>query len=342
MQQGLGRCAIALRSSENIEKYKEIVLWGCLHNLAFDRQCEGTRAVYVYELASYFRDDEYFVVPLINAFRKLPRYADWLFAHECELLCLFGESGSEKAKNALQEKYDQLLPVLRAKKYFRSYDFEREAFERLCISLTSLGGTDIFLKIAEDLASLFRKNPHYNAEAFDWFYEDSERKFGKRKTRRIFEKTFRQPAEIPDAGIIVSETVTAGELSPSSEIRFSRNAAEEEKANYALEMLLTNYRPEDKAVLLSGLSKLTVDYEDESDWHAVGLKILDAYQKKVRLPKECLLYIYETTLCSCCREYAVRELAKHRWLTADIIEECRFDSNSDISEYVNRYYPCKM
>ena len=79
MQQGLGRCVLALREAENIEKYRDIVLWGCLHNLSYDTQCEGTRAAYIYQLVSFFHDDAYFVAPTIAAFGKLPRHHDWTF-----------------------------------------------------------------------------------------------------------------------------------------------------------------------------------------------------------------------------------------------------------------------
>lgn len=43
MLRGLGKCAIELEENENIEQYRDIVLWGCLHNLSYDTQCEGTR-----------------------------------------------------------------------------------------------------------------------------------------------------------------------------------------------------------------------------------------------------------------------------------------------------------
>lgn len=114
-----------------------------------------------------------------------------------------------------------------------------------------------------------------------------------------------------------------------------------ENTYYAIQMLISNYTPEDKAVLLSMLYRLKVDYKEESDWHAIGWHILDAFDQRIKLPKECLLYIYETTLCSCCRRSAVRSLEEHRWLTADMIEECKYDSNYDIVEYVNRHDPSK-
>lgn len=36
MQQGLGRCAVVLQNYENVDKYKDVVLWGCLHNLLWN------------------------------------------------------------------------------------------------------------------------------------------------------------------------------------------------------------------------------------------------------------------------------------------------------------------
>ena len=109
----------------------------------------------------------------------------------------------------------------------------------------------------------------------------------------------------------------------------------------ALKTLLQNYAPQDKELLLNACYALKVEYEDECDWHDIGYKILNLYNKDKELPKEFLLYIYNTTLCSCCRFTAIRELDKRQWLTTDIIEECRFDSNKNITEYINRYYPQK-
>lgn len=435
MRQGLGRCVLSLRESDNIEKYKDIVLWGCLHNLSYDTQCEGTRAAYLYQLVSCFRDDAYFIAPTVDAFLKLPRQSGWTFAHFCELLRMFAENGSPEAKNALYEKYGILLSSLTAKRHFRSYDYEREQFEQISICLVLLDGNDAFFKIAEDMGTLFIKNPHYDCRDFAEFFSASESSFGKKRFASLFKQgakqsenifrlyenvqsllpasscTVHKTAQAPQTDDLIAEVSTIGKLSFVSRVRFSRNAGEDEtkrlalavleeeelskKAGllsafqneefpihheeliaysksdheqlretaftvltncrsavvrryalellasgenpyYAIQMLIFNYTPEDKPALLSALYCLRVD---ESDRHGIYLHILDAFDRKLRLPKECLLYIYETALCSCCREHAVRLLAKHRWLTVDIIEECRCDSNCDIAGYVNRYYP---
>ena len=46
-----------------------------------------------------------------------------------------------------------------------------------------------------------------------------------------------------------------------------------------------------------------------------------------------LWHIYETTYCSCCREYALLQMGKRRLLSAEILEECLLDSNDDIRKY---------
>ncbi len=442
MQQGLGRCILALQSYENIEKYKEIVLWGCLHNLSYDTQCEGTRASYIYELTTYFNDENYFLLPCIEAFKKIPRRSDWLFSHFAELLRRFAENGNKRAERALIQKYDYLLSVLLSKRRFSSYDFERDNFERICITLSSIGGTDILLKIAADMGMLFKKNPHYSGSDFDWFCSCMDDEIGEKRLNAILRREskksenircfyenylksikatqniVRKPIEIPSTEDIKNEVISRGTLSPASRVRFSKRAENEEKIKlaeeviaevnldvkaellsafafrdesfplphekiieytrssherlrevafdvltncqseavreyalslladekykvYASKMLLCNYTTDVKQLLLTELYKIKIDYKYESDWHSIGLKILNVCDQNVRLPKEFFIYIYETTLCSCCREYAIRALAKHRWLTRDMIEECRHDSNYDISEYINRYYPNK-
>ena len=442
MQQGLGRCVLALQSSDNIEKYKKIVLWGCLHNLSYDTQSEGTRASYIYELTTYFNDEDYFLSQCIEAFEKIPRRSDWLFFHFAELLRCFAENGNNRAEIALMQKYEDLLSVLLNKRRFSSYDFERDNFERICITLNSLGSTDILLKIAADMGLLFKKNPHYNGNDFYWFCSVMSYGIGEKKLHNLLKREskkseniacfydnylkategikniIRAPIKIPSAKDIKNEINVTGALKASSKTRFFYHATEDEKSRLAqeiiaeqnldkkaemlsvftspdksfplshetiieyanssherlrgislevltncqglavrryalqlleagerkeqaIQMLLCNYTSADKTLLLSELDKIKINYDNKSDWHSISSKILNVCDQDVHLPKEFFVYVYETTLCSFCRESAVRAMAKHRWLTNEIIEECRHDSNYDILQYINRYYPIK-
>ncbi len=81
MMRGLGRCILELDETEDAEKYREIVLWGCTHNLSYDTQCEGTRAWYLRELIRRFSEEKPFVDAVA---RKLSEI--------CRRLLHFGES----------------------------------------------------------------------------------------------------------------------------------------------------------------------------------------------------------------------------------------------------------
>ena len=104
MKQGLGKCFLTLTIDKNINKYKDIVLWGCLNNLSYDNQCEGTRSDYVYNLLKIYNDEEYFVNPIIEKFNKVSYINDHLFSHLSELVRNFAMDGNEKAKIALESK----------------------------------------------------------------------------------------------------------------------------------------------------------------------------------------------------------------------------------------------
>ena len=443
MQQGRGLCALTLQNENDLEKYKEIVLWGCLHNLSYDTQCEGVRAEYVYNLTTYFGDEAYFVTPIIKAFTSLPNHKDSLFQHFSVLLSLFAKSGNEDAKQALLQKYEQLYNTLLHKRSFKAYDFERDNFQHFCIILLPSCNEDFTCKMVRDLGRLFKENPHYDADELDWLCFSIETHLGTRSFYRMLKhdskncediKCFyesylqiakkrkenkKRPKHLPQAPsveAIKEEVFATGRLSPLARVRFYRyadattrkqlaevvlkeenldkkadllsvffhhefplshelvveyaNSSHEKlrdvaltvltncqsKAVYdyaldlfqkntssttTLEMLLQNYTSSIKNLLLRALYSLEVDYDSESDWHSIDFKILDLFESGKKLPKEFLLYVYNTTLCSCCRYRAVKTLAKHRWLTKDIVEECRYDSNDRITKYINRYYPQK-
>lgn len=443
MQQGRGLCHLVLQNEKDIAKYKDIVLWGCLHNLSYDTQCEGVRAEYVYHLTSFFCDEAYFVAPIIKAFTSLANEKDYLFQHFSTLLSLFAKNGNEDAILALQQKYEQLYTTLLNKHSFHAYDFERDNFQHFCIILLPSNSDDTNYKTVRDLGRLFKENPHYDCDSFDWLCFSLEKQLGKRnfyqtlkrdskncdyvkcfyesylqiaKKREENKRRIPHKPQAPSVDAIKEEIATTGRLLPHTRVRFYRYADAEarkklaeflvteenldkkaellsvffhhefplpheivvdyanssherlrevalstltncqSKAVYdyalelfqkdpnsttALEMLLQNYTVTIKELLLRTLYSLKVDYESESDWHGIDFKIRDLFESGKKLPKEFLLYVYNTSLCSCCRYRAVRVLAKHRWLTKEIIAECRYDSNDRITGYINRYYPQK-
>ena len=442
MQCGLGRCIIELNTCEDKEKYREIVLWGCLNNLSYDTQVEGTRAEYVYELIVAYHDDEYFLMPLIDKFLKSPIKDYRSFAHFCDLLCCFAWAGHESAAAALHNKYDELYPRLLKKRKTDRYDFDRDNYERVSIAVASLEGIEAFIKIATDMGNLFLQNPNYDGFDFEWFYVCFKNRTGERKLVRIIEREskksaavkafydyirqeqertkrlleerndnredernaediielaqnngleyldcmrFRRTADDDQKLLLAKAIIEEPDLDKKAQmlnafyrddegfplspeeiisytkldneklsenafdaIAYSKDIAVREyaiqllqsgqKLVQAIRMLIMNYQMQDKDLLLSSLDKLRVNYTDEDDWHSVVRSILDAFGRKDKLPKECLLFIYNKSLCSFCREYAVTELAKRRWLSDDLKAECALDSNFNIRDYAAKHF----
>lgn len=444
MSQGLGRCVLCLEGSQNVEKYKDTVLYGCLHNLSYDLQCEGTRAAYVYRLAKCFADTDCFLDAIIKKFEALPERRDADFKHLADMLECYVADGSKAAQTALDKKYYTLLNKLKKNTDTEGYDFNRDNFERLCVIELQLYGCGVktVCKIADNVGELYAANSKYDAWDFDWLYYVISSKIGEKRMCEILEKkapksenirlffekylenkreeTDRVRQDIPLIGVdeMKAEMLDSPKIPIGYKFRFSKRATDGENArltdailtecdpekkaellsvllhksgvvrfspdtlieyaesdnnnlsltalnvmakcrsdklkNYALdllnsgkfkteaiEILLANYKPDIKELLLKELYSLKVDYDDSSDWHSIGMKILSVKEMGVKLPKEFFIYVYETTLCSSCRGYALDEMKRRRLITRELIEECRYDSNIDISKYANRYYPEK-
>ncbi|MCQ2430208.1 MAG: hypothetical protein MJ192_07755 [Clostridia bacterium] len=433
MRRGLGRCVAELRTCPDPEKYRRAVLWGCLHNLSFDTQCEGTRARYVYALVRCFPDPESFAGPTVESFRTLSGRDTWLFCHFTDLLVCFAADGSPAALDALRSRYDELYYRLLHRRSSSYYDYLRDDFEHLLIArfISLSDGRQPLKEAAAELGHLFRTNKRYTYWDFEWFLTLLGEKYGKKRMAKLAEhpadedeaafaaayremeaalEEFHKPIvpPVPPTSGELSQKAEAGELTVSDCVRFRRRADEDEKRALAASIeatgdpekragllrtfigdaypgdpalltswaespceelreaalavmqdlsdpvvyvwakarfdagqadsgiiciLLKNYRSADKERLLAAVRALSVTYDERSGWHGVVMQIKD---RSVRLPDEFYLWVYESSLCSCCREDAVRVLGRRGRLTPALLEECLHDSNDEIAAYAAR------
>lgn len=189
MKRGLGRCVLELDATKNIEKYRKIILWGCRHNLSFDTQCEGTRALYMHELVNRFPDTTPFIDAVIKKFAHSGHKNDWGFSYYSELLSWFASDDNERAKSVLWEKYTELYTYLLNRKRCPKGKFfpERDNFQFLCVDLSnhSENRERTYLRIAEDMGKLYQKNKLYYSRDFDYFQSHNENELGKVKMKRL-------------------------------------------------------------------------------------------------------------------------------------------------------------
>ena len=135
MLRGLGRCVKAVQQEP--EKYRDIVLWACKRNIAYDAQSEGTRSWYVYTMANAYPDKETFIAAAAEALKKYHPRGGWDLLFLSEFLQFFAMDGYESAKLAVEEKYQEILNSMFAQKRRRYPVFHELAdIEQLGLVLT--------------------------------------------------------------------------------------------------------------------------------------------------------------------------------------------------------------
>ncbi|WP_414732917.1 hypothetical protein [Acetobacterium carbinolicum] len=102
-----------------------------------------------------------------------------------------------------------------------------------------------------------------------------------------------------------------------------------------IKLLCRNFKKEDEKILFESIKKVRVS--KRSLWHGAYMAIETAFDKGSWKPQtEILKYIYENTLCPCCRWRIVKLMNQHKVLTKQILNECLFDSNNDIRVFAAR------
>lgn len=409
---GQGRCLQAAKS--NPTKYYSIVLWACSHAVAFDAQCEGTRAWFVYQLISFYEEREPFLKAAISSLQKAKSNGGWKVLYLAELLYHFASDGDLSAEAALWDKYEKLYHSLLNKKKIPEGIFpERDDYAMLCQVLAVSKAA--MVRIAEDIGRLYLMKDFYDGYDFDWLFdtkakqymvtlkkraqksanvsaylqygeaneeEDAQRKQNRRAAPERYMQGRRlsvwlrnmadaetvqkyadayleqeDPIKRANALMAFCRCPFPGDPEPilqdaQSDCEPLRDAAWDALENirhpsvraFALEqlpygaekvvpILILNYKPTDEEMLVKLIKSVPVDFECNTNWHGIHSDILAMEDHKLKAPPALLWHIYETTYCSCCREYALLQMGKRRLLSAEILEECLLDSNDDIRKY---------
>ncbi|MCM1508131.1 MAG: hypothetical protein NC177_13530 [Ruminococcus flavefaciens] len=430
---GHGRCFSA-KDSE-LENFKDIVLYGCLNDITYDLQCEGSRGLFMYNLALQYEDYNYFLQPAIEKFLS-PKVSDeWhTINHLCDFIELFSEDYDDvSAKNAIEEKYSQLYNLLMSLRWSVRANEVSQCYEYIIIVIMQNSNIERTLKIFEDIGNFFIRRwrvPDDDLKwRFSWFWSCACEKYGekylsekldvlshdntaiRRFSRVMFhkeeedrpskrktlsaeefiekEKTNRSDVislgraekseKIKVAEAVVSEkdlnkkadllrafTFFSNPFPLSPEILIDYATSENEnlrrsafdamtylkadclhdfalkklkryRKNFPLEfiiILINNFSPDDKDFLLDIIKRFKINRENSSGWHNIVLEIVNNIET---LPDEFVYFVYEKSMCSCCRESAVEELIRRNLFTEEIKSECSWDCNNDIRKLVENY-----
>ncbi len=272
--QGLGSALIELHSNCNPVQFREIVMYGCLHNTTYDQQCEGDRGWYLYQAVQLVGDKESIVSAIIQKFLHT-RDNDWLFNQLASILYYFAVDGNESARAALYQQYEDMINELspRKRKPYGTYP-RRDMFDWLCIWLTSLGGWSMFKRVVQDVSKILLPK---DIDCFfsEMFYENANGTFGKKRVENYLQKqseksqfvrvyyeksrewdnhTFEKPP-IPTLDQFVNAASHKDIRTMSISLRFAKNASRED-LDKVVQLAIEETDPEIKVNLLQPFSRV--------------------------------------------------------------------------------------
>lgn len=108
LRAGLGRAVLYLRQHDPAP-HRQTILNACLHNVALDRQLEGTRVEYLLDILDATHEVEFYQTQVLNALEKLTEVTD---EYDIDLLyalaMTFAQRGDVQARTAIYRKFDTM------------------------------------------------------------------------------------------------------------------------------------------------------------------------------------------------------------------------------------------
>lgn len=265
---GHGRCVSMLQ--ENLQLYYEAVMYGCLNDISYDIQCEGSRGNYMYILASLYKDSLRFLDAAICKLQSGKADEDWnTLCHLCDFIVNYAYNGEKTADNALEEGYNRLLEQIMTTRASKKHKKFVESFEYIIIVLMQRKNFDRLEAIIKDIGAYFIRRKHAAAvelqSDFLWFFQCAKEKYGEGFTQKLdaskpeiqkfirvmkAKKTYVYPAQMVPNIDEICQKASGGNLYIYDKIRFGRKASAEEKYRLA-EIALSEQDKEKKAALLS-------------------------------------------------------------------------------------------
>ncbi len=264
---GQGRCVQAVK--ENPERYRKALLWACQRNIAFDAQCEGTKASYLYDMIRCYPDISPFIQAISRDLLAVSPWFYWKTSQQAQLLNFFAQDGDADAQRALWDKYSQIYEILRARKRRRtSYFYEADTFDHFCEIIAVDRNTT--LRIATDIGRLYLEKPFYCDVGFEWFYSQRAK-----RCFRALERNAEKSSEVKkylevsahQEQELAERLKNRPKFPPQNPIAFSRwlkrNADDAARINYAREYLAER-DPEKRAKALKRFCRCPFPLEPEA------------------------------------------------------------------------------
>jgi hypothetical protein len=170
---GLGRAVIYARDHD-VTPYRDAILNACLHNLAYDRQCEGNRAEFMYDIIQFSSEKEFYRKKILTALAGA--WEDW-DPQVFDLARLFAQDGDVEAHKIIYDTFTKNCQQDHANG----------------VALIKLDGLEGFLFVANQIGAQLLAD---DASEDDYLLYVLEEKYGKKEAHMALEQTFTENPEV--------------------------------------------------------------------------------------------------------------------------------------------------
>jgi hypothetical protein len=140
LRRGLGR-AVQYARDNGVEGVADLLLANCLKNMAYDPQCEGSKAEWLFEMFRSSRQFDWFASSILDGLTVAED--DYDLDHLCRLAALIAKQGTTRAADLLREK------VLK-----QSFDGSLFGID----ALSRIDGVDSLIEIARRIGQSVKQN----------------------------------------------------------------------------------------------------------------------------------------------------------------------------------------
>lgn len=320
LRKGLGRCVLALNTPESLLRYKKIVLNCCLRSISRYTDIEKSRGAFLYTVVKKFKDDDYFLDPVIAAYKKLEvgdGLSDVIMLQMTDFLWCFSNENNNKAYETLKNKYLEIKSILCTS----SPDINViKVFEMMSHSFIENDGFGGYMRAIQAVDSICMANMEFTHKDFEDILRAGcntyqHRRilkevslYASRKMHMYFYRFF-QMREIPETKAPARRSIKV--LPDLNEVCLS------------VTEIIQQDRQSDEEYILDVCKKIITLHEVK-------------YEK--RIPKDLLIFVYENSPSAFFRARAVHFMGKKKMITPELAKECLYDCDDYIRKYIKQYH----
>ena len=148
LKRGLGSTYIQISECPDKNQYRDELLHACLHDIADNFVCEGSKGDYLYELVCLLPDKEYLRDKVAERLMSSVSHKASFLAQMLDFLSCFAYDGDNVAKQTIKDFYQQFISKGKwTTNKIGGYDY-------LCIKMCQLFGIKKVLQILDDIPKL--------------------------------------------------------------------------------------------------------------------------------------------------------------------------------------------